>query len=164
MSTTGRICTLIALTVAVVTGSVTVPAWASFSETVAVPAGGGRAVSITTFEVDAPGKPVLAQTCSSSYDPATGVTTELYSVTVSWKASKTPTASNTTRGVTGYRILAHLPDGSSYVMAETTAGDLSESRTVDRGYLSYSPTLSVVTLTNSTWTAESRESPVLSCP
>jgi hypothetical protein len=80
-----------------------------------------------------------------------------YTATLTWPAS------TTARGVTGYRVIAHLNDGSSYAMGETNAATRTMSGTVDRGYLGYQPTLSVVTLTSYGWTAESAPTAVLTC-
>jgi hypothetical protein len=46
------------------------------------------------------------------------------SVTVSWSASAS-------RGVNGYLVNAHLSDGSAFPMAQTAAGTLFTSQTVD---------------------------------
>jgi hypothetical protein len=77
-------------------------------------------------------------------------------VTASWSASAS-------RGVSGYVVNAHLNDGSVYPMAQTAAGTLSTSASVDAGNLSYQPRLSVTTLTSYGWTATTAQTPVLTC-
>jgi len=75
-------------------------------------------------------------------------------VSVSWPASGS-------RGVNGYLVTAHLGDGTSFPMAQTTA--LSTSDTVDADALVYQPRLSVTTLTSYGWTAQSAISGIISC-
>jgi hypothetical protein len=77
-------------------------------------------------------------------------------VSASWPASAS-------RGVSGYLVTAHLADGTSYPMAQTAAGTLSTSATVDADNLAYQPRLSVSTLTSYGWTAQSTISGYLSC-
>ena len=77
-------------------------------------------------------------------------------VTASWTASGS-------RGVNGYGVTAHLVDGTAYPMAQTTAGTLSTSQTVDADNLAYQPRLSVTTLTNYGWTAQSALTGYISC-
>jgi hypothetical protein len=78
------------------------------------------------------------------------------SVTVSWTASGS-------RGVNGYLANAHLVDGSVFPMAQTAANVLTTSATVDADYLVYQPRLSITTLTTYGWTANTAQTPVLSC-
>lgn len=79
------------------------------------------------------------------------------SVTASWAASGS-------RGVNGYRVTAHLNDGSTYQVAQTIPSVLTTgTTTVDADYLSFQPRLSVTTLTNYGWTATTAQTPVLSC-
>jgi hypothetical protein len=54
-------------------------------------------------------------------------------------------------------------DGTTYAMAETNATTRTTSDTIDRGYLSYQPRISVMTLTSYGWTTESAKSAVLTC-
>lgn len=77
-------------------------------------------------------------------------------VSASWPASAS-------RGVNGYLVTAHLADGTSYPMAQTAAGTLSTSTTVDADNLAYQPRLSVSTLTSYGWTAQSTISGYISC-
>src|SRR3954447_1432412 len=77
-------------------------------------------------------------------------------VTASWSASAS-------RGVNGYLVNAHLSDGTVYPMAQTAAGTLSTSSTVDADNLVYQPRLSVTTLTTYGWTARSALTGYVSC-
>jgi hypothetical protein len=78
------------------------------------------------------------------------------SVTASWAASGS-------KGVSGYLVTAHLNNGTTYAMAQTTPGVLTTSAGVDADYLSLQPRLSVTTLTTYGWTATTAQTPVLSC-
>jgi hypothetical protein len=78
------------------------------------------------------------------------------SVTASWPASAS-------RGVSGYLVNAHLNDGTVYPMAQTAAGALSTSASVDAGYVGYQPRLTVTTLTTYGWTAQSALSGYITC-
>lgn len=78
------------------------------------------------------------------------------SVTASWTASAS-------RGVNGYLVNAYLNDGTVYPMAQTGVGVLSTSASVDAGYLSYQPRLTVTTLTSYGWTATSAQTAVVTC-
>jgi hypothetical protein len=69
----------------------------------------------------------------------------------------------TTRGVTGYRVTAHLSNGTTTVMAQTDAGTFEVYGSSPQANLAYSPRFSVTTLTSYGWTAESAKSAVLSC-
>jgi hypothetical protein len=148
---------LIGLIGTVMVGS-SIPASATFADSVAV------AHTVSTGSVAAPASVTINDWCStttSGYWNAYGqwVTTYSYwyNAQVSWPAS------TTTRGVTGYLVMAHLNDGQSIVMAQTDAATRSISATVDRGYLAYQPRLSVITLTSYGWTAETARSAVLAC-
>jgi hypothetical protein len=89
-------------------------------------------------------------------ETTTTTTTKNTDVTVSasWPASGS-------RGVNGYVVTAHLADGTTYPMAQTTA--LTTSQTVDADNLAYQPRLSVTTLTSYGWTAQTAISGVISC-
>jgi hypothetical protein len=78
------------------------------------------------------------------------------SVSVSWTASGS-------RGVNGYVVNAHLVDGTAYPMAQTAAGTLFTSATVDADNLVYQPRLSVTTLTTYGWTKQSALTGYISC-
>jgi len=158
MSTVRRILILIGVSIAVLAGAIA-PASATFSDDVAV------STTITTGTVAAPASITVDDWCqtvpTTTVDPLTGVSTTTYSylyhATVSWPAS------TTARGVTGYRVIAHLNNGTSVVMAETNAATTSISATVDQYYLQFQPQVSVMTLTSYGWTAEGAKSPVLTC-
>jgi hypothetical protein len=158
MTRTRRVLTLIGLAVAITVAG-TVPASATFSETVDV------STSVVTGTVAAPTSVTVADWCqtvpTTTVDPLTGVSTTTYSylyhATVSWPAS------TTARGVIGYRVMAHLNNGTSMVMAETPATVRTVSASVDQYYLQFQPRVSVQTLTSYGWTAESAQTPVLTC-
>ncbi len=157
MSGIRRALVLIALTLTVTIGAA-IPASATFADYVTVE------TSVSTGTVAAPASVTVNDYCyttTSGYWNAYGqwVTTYQYwyHADVSWPAS------TTARGVIGYRVMAHLNNGQSIVMAETNATTRSVSATVDRGYLSYQPRLSVLTLTSYGWTAETPRTPVLTC-
>ncbi|MFD2093577.1 hypothetical protein [Blastococcus deserti] len=152
-----RALALIGLTLTVTVGTA-VPASATFADSVTV------GTSVTTGTVTAPASVTVDDYCyttTSGYWNAYGqwVITyrHWYHADVSWPAS------TTARGVIGYRVMAHLNNGQSVVMAETDAATRSVSATVDRGYLNYQPRLSVLTLTSYGWTAETARTPVLTC-
>ena len=153
-----RALVLIGLSLAVMIGAA-IPASATFGDTVTVK------TSITTGTVAAPASVTVndycGQTPNGGYYNAYGqwITTYSYwyDATVTWPAS------TTTRGVTGYRIMAHLNNGTSVVMAETDASNRTVNARVDRGYLNYQPRVSVITLTSYGWTAETARTAVLSC-
>jgi hypothetical protein len=134
------------------------PASADFQDSASVQTG------LTTGTVTAPGTPAVSGYCyttsSTTTDPVTGLPVTTYSYwytgTVSWSAGSAP------RGVSGYRVLAHL-NGQTFVLAETAATTRTVTSTVDRAYLAYSPRVSVMTLTSYGWTAESPRSAVLAC-
>jgi hypothetical protein len=48
-------------------------------------------------------------------------------------------------------------------MAQTDAVNRTVSATVDRAYLNYAPTISVITLTSYGWTAETPRTATLTC-
>ena len=158
MSTPRRILVLIGLSVAVLIGAI-VPASATFSEDVAL------STTIATGTVDAPASITVDDWCqtvpTTTVDPLTGISTTTYSylyhATVSWPAS------TTARGVTGYRAVAHFNNGTSVVVAETSAATRSVNATVDQSYLALQPRVSLMTLTSYGWTAESGKTPVLTC-
>jgi hypothetical protein len=143
MTRTRRILTFIGLTAAITVAD-SLPASAGFSETVAA------ATSVATGTVAPPTSVRVDDYCTRSW-------TYNYRATVSWKAS------TTARGVIGYRVIAHLNNGTSVVMAETNATTTSISATVDQYYLPFQPRVSVTTLPSYGWTAESPKTAVLTC-
>lgn len=156
MSAIRRTAVLIGLTVAVIAGS-SIPASATYSDTVATN------VSLGTIGVAAPARVNVNDYCSTTsrsyWNGWTNVTVteNWYNATVTWPASTTP------RGVTGYRVMAHLNNGQSFVMEETTATNRSVTARVERAYLNYQPRLSIITLTSYGWTAETARTAVLAC-
>jgi hypothetical protein len=131
---------LIALTAAVILGA-SIPASAGYTDQVAVN------TSVSTLNVAAPSWVFINGNCQGWW----------YDVTVTWPAS------STTRGVTGYVVTAYLNDGSTYVMGQTDPYARFVSMSVDSDYLNYQPRVTVTTLTNYGWTAETSRSAVLSC-
>ena len=66
--------------------------------------------------------------------------------------------------VTGYRISAHLNDGTTRLIAETDATGRSVTAEMDRATVdAFAPTFSVTTLTRTNWTAASAQSSVFVC-
>ena len=152
-----RTAVLLGLTASVVVGS-SIPASATFSDSVAT-----KTATLRAATVAAPASVRVDDYCSTtSYTYWNGtsnvtVTEHWYNATVTWPASTTQ------RGVTGYRVMAHLNNGQSVVMGETTATNRTVSARVERAYLNYQPRLSVITLTSYGWTAETPRTAVLSC-
>jgi hypothetical protein len=70
---------------------------------------------------------------------------------------------STARGVIGYRVTAHLDNGTSYAMAQTDAATLEAYGQNDRTWLQHQPRFTVTTLTSYGWTAQSATSNVLPC-
>ena len=129
---------LLAFTVVIATG---VAASATLSDSTSV------SPTVATGTVAAPASMTINDYCQGWW----------YQATVSWPAS------TTARGVTGYRVMAHLNNGQSTVMGETTATTRTLSSTVDQSYLNYQPRISIITLTSYGWTAETPRSAVLTC-
>jgi hypothetical protein len=140
MNTLRRTAVLIALTVGVVTGA-SVPAWATYSDSATV------STTIATTAVAAPSSMSITGRCQGWW----------YDFTISWPAS------TTARGVTGYRLNAYLNNGMTYLVGETDAATRTMSMTVDSSNLSLQPRITVTTLTNYGWTAESAKSAALTC-
>ena len=152
-----RTAVLLGLTASVIVGS-SIPASATFTEAVST-----TTAALRTATVAAPASVRVDDYCSTtSYTYWNGtsnvtVTEHWYNATVTWPASTTQ------RGVTGYRVMAHLNNGQSVVMGETGTTNRSVSARVDRAYLNYQPRVSVITLTSYGWTTESARTAVLSC-
>jgi hypothetical protein len=120
----------------------------AYSSTSSSAASSSNVQSTTTSTVAGPG-----------WNETTTTTTTkntMLTVSASWPASGS-------LGVSGYLVTAHLADGTSYPMAQTAAGTLSTSDTVDADALAYQPRLSVSTLTSYGWTAQSTISGYISC-
>jgi hypothetical protein len=147
---------LVGLTVAVTAGA-SVPAWAAYDDSDRID------LTINTITVAPPSSVSVDGRCSTTsntyWNGRNWVTSYSYwyTATVTWSASSTP------RGVTGYRVMAYLNNGTSTVLAETNATTRTASATVDRAYLNYQPRISVFTLTSYGWTAESPKTGVLTC-
>ncbi|MCW2619557.1 MAG: hypothetical protein JWR28_2706 [Modestobacter sp.] len=97
--------------------------------------------------------------CTRSYYWANGtwnVSTTLHAK-VSWKASAT------TRGVSGYRVIAWFPDGSSYPLGDLDAATTSVAMDVDGSYANQDIRVTVTTLTNYGWTTQSTKSGAFTC-
>lgn len=166
MTSIRRALVLIGLTLAVMIGAA-IPASATFADSVTVN------TAITAGTVTAPATVTPTGTCTTTTSgywnyatvPATWVTTYQYwyNATVTWSAASASTGVNGQQGVTGYVVMAHLNNGQSVVMAQTDAVNRTVSATVDRGYLAYQPTISVITLTSYGWTAESPRKAVPTC-
>lgn len=118
----------------------------AYSSTSSNAASSSNVQSSTTTTAAGPG---LNETTTTTTTKNTMLT-----VSASWPASGS-------RGVNGYLVTAHLADGSSFAMAQTTS--LFTSDTVDADALVYQPRLSVTTLTNYGWTAQSAISRIISC-
>jgi hypothetical protein len=157
MNALRRTAVLIGLAAAVIVGS-SLPASATFGESVTLAA----KPTITAATVTAPATITptgyCSTTTSSYWNGYTTVytTSYWYNATVTWSAS-------TARGVTGYRIVAYLNNGQSFVMGQTDAVNRSVSATVDRSYLAYQPTISVTTLTSYGWATESARKAMPTC-
>ena len=140
MNAIRRILILSVLTVAVIAGA-SVPASATYSDSATV------STTIATTTVTAPSSVSISGRCQGWW----------YDFTISWPAS------TTTRGVTGYRVLAYLNNGTTYLVGETDAATRTLSMTVDSSNLSLQPRVTVTTLTSYGWTTESAKAPALTC-
>lgn len=138
MNAIRRILALILLTVAVIVGA-SLPASAALAASVTVP------TTITT--ITAPATVTVNGYCQGTW----------YYGTVSWSAGTTP------RGVSGYRVLAYLKNGTVSVVGGTNASTRSLSTGADVPYLAYQPRVTVMTLTSYGWTAESAKSGIITC-
>jgi hypothetical protein len=147
-----RTLVLIGLTPALMIGG-TIPASAGFSSSEPV-----GTTTVATGTVAPPSRvEVKNVTCTTTVDPSTGAVTSTVNAMVEWQRSLT------TRGVTGYRVTAHLSNGTTTVMAQTDADTFEVYGSSPQANLAYSPRFSVTTLTSYGWTAESAKSAVLSC-
>ncbi|WP_456598938.1 hypothetical protein [Blastococcus sp. SYSU DS0616] len=136
-----------------------VPASATYADSATV------STTVSTTTVTAPATVTIDDRCTRTvsggswtwYGMWVPTYSHWYEATISWPASTTPS------GVVGYRVMAHLNNGQSLVMAETSATNRTVSARVDRAYLDYQPRISVITLTSYGWTAETPRSAVLTC-
>ena len=138
----------IVLATMVLTG---LPASATFADSAAVPT-----MAVTTVTVQAPTQVEAKGTCTTTVDPITGVSTTTVNAKIEWWRSASP-------GVTGYRVTAHLNDGTSHVMATAGASADEVFGSFDQSYLLYQPRFTITTLTSYGWTALSVKSNVLTC-
>jgi hypothetical protein len=150
MTTTRRILTLAGLVLAVMIGT-SIPASATFSDSVAIPT-----MTVTTGTVQAPTQIEAIGWCTTTVDPVTGAVTTTVNAKIEWWRSASPR-------VTGYQVTAHLDDGSSYVMATTDAIADEVFGSAPQWHLQYQPRFTVTTLTAYGWTAQSMPSNVLTC-
>ena len=148
-----RMLTLVGLVLAVTIGTA-IPASATFADSVSL-----AKTTVATGTVAPPTRvEVKNVTCTTTLDPLTGaVTSATVTAMVEWRSG------NTTPGITGYRVTAHLSDGSSFVMAQTSASTSEVYGTASQAYLPYSPRFTVTTLTSYGWTATSDKSAGLAC-
>ena len=128
------------LTVAGLIGA-SLPAGATFGDPVSI------STTVGTGTVAAPSALSITSRCQGWW----------YQFDLSWPAS------TTTRGVTGYLVLAYLNTGTIYQVAQTDAATRSVSMTVDQSNLGLQPRVTVTTLTSYGWTAETPRSAVLTC-
>jgi hypothetical protein len=140
MTTIRRLLTVVLLTVAVIAGA-SIPASAAFADSVTVP------TTVNTITVAAPSTLAISGNCQGWW----------YQLDLAWPASTTP------RGVTGYRVVAYLNNGTTYLLAETDSATRSLSMKIDQSNLSLQPRIAVTTLTSYGWTAETPRSAALSC-
>lgn len=133
MTAIRRVLMLLGLTVAVVLGA-GIPASATYAETV---------ILSTTIETLTVAPPTRVEALLQSCDPAEDT------VLVEWQFSTSP-------GVSGYRVVVHLADGSSSTVAQVDATTKETLVTLDAATLQSSPTFTVTTLTGYGWTATSQ--------
>jgi hypothetical protein len=120
----------------------------AYSSTTTYATSSSNVQGTTTSSVAGPGPNEVTTTTTTKNTALT--------VTASWPASAS-------RGVNGYLVNAHLVDGTVYPMAQTSAGTLTTSTTVDADNLVYQPRLSVTTLTSYGWTAQSALTGYVTC-
>ena len=150
MTAIRRILILSVLTVAVIAGA-SIPASATYATSTALPT-----TTILTPTVEPPTQVEAKATCTTTINPTTGATTTTVQAKVEWHRS-------TTVGVSGYRVTVFLANGTSSVLAQTSAAVEEIFPNVTPAYLSQQPRYSITTLTSYGWTAESAKTGVLSC-
>jgi hypothetical protein len=149
MTSIRRAVVLLSTTTAVLFGAV-LPADAQLGDSASTPT-----MAITTVDVQAPTNLSTAGTkCDTTWNGWTWVTT--LHAKVSWRAS------TTTRGVTGYRVVAHV-NGFPYPIQDVPAGVTSLTGDYDASVTSNTITVTVTTLTSYGWTEESAQSGVIKC-
>ena len=150
MTTTRRILVLAGTVLAIMLGT-SVSATAGFADSAALPS-----MSVTTGTVQAPTQVEAIGSCTTTVDPVTGVVTTTVNAKIEWWRSASPR-------VTGYRVTAHLNDGTSHVLTTTGASADQVFSSAPQSYLQYQPRFTVTTLTAYGWTAQSVKSNILSC-
>ena len=150
MTAARRILIPIGLAAVVIAGA-TPPASATYAGTAAVPT-----TTIATATVAAPTQVEAKATCETVVNPTTGAVTSTVHAKIEWHRSDS-------RGVSGYRVTAHLNNGASYVLAQTDARADEVFDSGPQSDLAYQPTFSITTLTTYGWTAVSARSGVLTC-
>jgi hypothetical protein len=145
-----RMITVVGLTVAVITAA-SGPAWAKYATSTALPT-----TTILTPTVAPPTQVEAKAICTTTVDPLTGAATTTVQAKVEWHRS-------TTVGISGYRVTAHLANGTSSVVAQTSASGDEIFPDVTPAYLSQQPRYSITTLTSYGWTAQSEKTGVVSC-
>ena len=144
MTTVRRLLVLLALIVAVVLGSGSTAANATFADSTALPS-----TTVGTGTVAAPAN-VTARLWSCS-------STRWMGIAVAWQ----PSAS---AGVSGYRIYASLSNGRTYAVGAVSATDTQATVTVDKfAGPATSVAITVTTLTSYGWTATSPRTLVTAC-
>ncbi|WP_100498931.1 hypothetical protein [Geodermatophilus chilensis] len=142
--TTRRLLVLLALTVAVILGSGSTAANATFADSTALPS-----TTVGTATVAAPAN-VTAELMSCS-------STRGMRIAVAWE----PSAS---AGVRGYLVQAYLSNGRTYAVDSTSATESQATVIVDKfAGPATSVALTVTTLTSYGWTATSPRTSALTC-
>ena len=144
MTTVRRLLVLLALIVAVVLGSGSTAANATFADSTALPS-----TTVGTGTVTAPANVTAELTSCSS--------TRWMRIAVAWQRSAS------TR-VSGYRIYASLSNGHTYPVGAVSATDTQATVTVDKfAGPATSVAITVTTLTSYGWTATSPRTLVTAC-
>ena len=146
MSITRRALTLIGLTAAVLIGG-SIPASATFSETVTIPTTIGTATITPPTQVEA------KNICTTTVDPVTQATTTTTQLKVEWWRSTSPRT-------TGYRVTVHPVGSAAYTLAVTGPTD---EVFLDANIAGQNPRISVTTLTGTAWTAQSPLTAIAQC-
>jgi hypothetical protein len=139
MSIRRRALTLIGLTAAVLIGS-SIPASATFSETVAVPTAVGTATIAAPQQVEA------KYLCTTTVDPVTLTPTTTTQLKIEWWQS-------TSARTTGYRVTVHPTGAPAYTLG--TTGPTDEMLSSPASISGANPRISVTTLTGTNFTASS---------
>jgi hypothetical protein len=153
VTTLRRTAALVLIALATVLGLTVGTAQAAFTDNATM-----ATLTVGTTTVAAPtGLSTAGTYCSTVttyYNGVASTTTTLHAQ-LSWKASGT-------RGLSGYRVTAWFPDGSSYPVGDVGTST-SVAMDVDGSYASQNIRVTVMTLTSYGWTAESARSAALTC-